>query len=188
MAIQERLYTAEEFWEIAQQPENREKRLELIDGVIVEMASSSQKNAVVASRIGYFFNAWVIPRDLGYVTGPDGGYTINVRNAYQPDVAFISKGRHSELSGVAFPIAPDLAVEVISPSESSNDVLKKVRRLIQAGTRMVWTVYPIDETVYIWKMADEGIVNMQSVGVDDTLDGEDVLPGFTLKMSEVFPK
>jgi Uma2 family endonuclease len=187
MAIQDKLYTAEEFWEIAQQPENQERRLELIDGVIVEMASSSQKNTVVASRIGYFFNAWVIPRDMGFVTGPDGGYTINVRNAYQPDVAFVSKARHPELSGVAFPVAPDLAVEVISPSESSNDVLKKVRRYIQAGTRLVWSVYPEDETVYVWQEADDGGLHAQPYGSDDILDGGDVLPGFTLKVSEIFP-
>jgi Uma2 family endonuclease len=188
MAIQERLYTAEEFWEIAQQPENQDKRLELIDGVIVEMAPSSQKNTVVAGRMIYFLNAFVMPRDLGYVTGPDGGYTIDHHNGYQPDAAFISKARHAELKGVEFPVAPDLAVEVISPSESSNDVLKKVKRYLQAGTKRVWTLYPIDETVYVWKMAGDGTVNMQTFGIDDTLAGEDVLPGFTLKVSEIFPK
>jgi Uma2 family endonuclease len=188
MAIQERLYTAEEFWEIAQRPENQDKRLELIDGVIVEMAPSSQKNTVVAGRIIYFLNAFVIPRDLGYVTGPDGGFTIDGHNGYQPDAAFISKARHAELKGVEFPVAPDLAVEVISPSESSNDVLKKVTRYLQAGTKRVWTLYPIDEMVYVWKMAGDGTVNMQLFGMDDTLDGEDVLPGFTLKVSEIFPK
>lgn len=188
MAIQERLYTAEEFWEIAQKPENRDKRLELIDGVIVEMAPSSQKNTVIGMRVGYFLNAWVIPRDQGYITGADGGYTIDGHNGYQPDAAFISKERHAKLEGVEFPVAPDLAVEVISPSESSNDVLKKVTRYLQAGTKLVWTLYPDDETVYVWKMAEDGTVNMQSFGLDDTLDGGDVLPGFTLKVSEIFPK
>ncbi len=188
MAIQEKLYTAEEFWEIAQRPENQEKRLELIDGVIVEMAPSSQKNTVVAGRMIYFLNAFVIPRNLGYVTGPDGGYTIDEHNGYQPDAAFISKARHAELKGVEFPVAPDLAVEVISPSESSNDVLKKVKRYLQAGTKLVWTLYPDDESVYAWQMNPDGSVNMQSFGAGDTLDGGDVLPGFTLKVSEIFPK
>jgi Uma2 family endonuclease len=120
MAVEERRYTAEAFWEIAQLPENRDRRLELIDGVITEVAPSGQKNAVVAARIVYFLNAFVMSYSLGYVTGPDGSYTIDEHNVYQPDAAFISKFRHSELEGVEFPIAPDLAVEVVSPSERSN--------------------------------------------------------------------
>jgi Uma2 family endonuclease len=188
MVLQERLYTAAEFWEIAQRPENADKRLELIDGEIVEMAPSSQKNTVVAGRFIYFLNAFVIPRDIGYVTGPDGGYTISEHNGYQPDAAFISKARHPTLEGVAFPVAPDLVVEVISPSESSNDVLKKVQRYIAAGTRLVWTAYPKDELVYVWTLAEDGGLHMQSFGMNDTLDGGDVLPGFKLKVSDIFPK
>ena len=118
MVIGEKLYTADEFWVIAQLPENEDKRLALLDGVIVEVPPSSQKNTVTAARIIYFFNAFVIPRNLGYVTGADGGFTLDARNARQPDVAFISKARHARLEGVVFPLAPDLAVEVISPSES----------------------------------------------------------------------
>jgi Uma2 family endonuclease len=187
MAIQERLYTAKEFWEIARLPENEDKRLALIDGEIIEMASSSQKNAVIAARTIYFLNAFVIPRDLGYATGADGGFTLDEHNARQPDVGFISKARHPELDGVEFPIAPDLAVEVISSSESSKDVLKKVTRYIQAGTRLVWTVYPEDKTIYVWKASAEGGLNAQSLKGDDLLDGGDVLPGFSLKVSEIFP-
>ncbi len=188
MLIHEKLYTADEFWEIAHRPENADKRLELIDGVIVEMASSSQKNTVIAMLIGYFFNAFVIPRNLGYVTGADGGYTISLHNAYQPDVAFISKTRHPELNGITFPISPDLAVEVISPSESSHDVLKKVQRYLQAGTHLVWTVYPDDQQVYVWTATPDGGVHMKSFDVNATLDGGDVLPGSSLKVSEIFPK
>jgi Uma2 family endonuclease len=187
MVLRERLYTAAEFWEIERLPENVDKRLELIDGVIVEMASSTQQNAVIAGRVIYFFNAFVIPRDLGYVSGPDGGYTVNTGNAYQPDAAFISKARHAELKGVEFPIAPDLAVEVISPSESSNDVMKKVRRYLQSGTQIVWTIYPEDKTVYVWTPSPDGSPQAQAFEDDDILDGGKVLSGFTLKVSEIFP-
>lgn len=187
MAVQEKLYTAQEFWHIAQQPVNADKRLALIDGVIIEMPPSSQKNTVIAMRIGHFLNAHVIPRDLGYVTGPDGGFTLDEYNARQPDVAFISKARHPVLEGVAFPVAPDLAVEVISPSESSTDVLKKVQAYIRAGTRLVWTAYADEETVYSWRPAPDGGLHVQTVNIDGTLDGEDVLPGFTLKVRDIFP-
>ncbi|HLV36843.1 MAG TPA: Uma2 family endonuclease [Spirillospora sp.] len=188
MAVQEKLYTAREFWEIAQHPDNADKRLALINGVMVEMLPSSQKNTVIAMRIGHFINAHVIPRDLGYVTGPDGGFTLDEHNARQPDVAFISKERHPVLEGVEFPVAPDLAVEVISPSESSTDVLNKVRAYIRAGTRLVWTAYADEEMVYIWRPAPDGSLNVQAVDIDGTLDGGDVLPGFTLKVRDIFPK
>jgi Uma2 family endonuclease len=187
MVLQERLYTAAEFWEIAQRPENAAKRLALVDGAIVAIPPSNQKRTVIAARVGYFLNAFIIPRDLGYVTGADGGFTLNEGNACQPDVAFIAKARHPKLAGVEFPVAPDLAVEVISPSESSNDVFKKVSRYIQAGTRLVWTLYPDDHMVYVWRAAPDGGLHMQAFGINDTLDGGDVLPGFTLQVSAIFP-
>jgi Uma2 family endonuclease len=188
MVLREKVYTAAEFWEIEHLPENADKRLELIDGVIVEMASSSQQNTVIAGRVIYFFNAFVIPRDLGYVSGADSGYTITETNAYQPDVAFISKLQHTELKGVEFPVAPDLAVEVISPREGSNDVMKKVRRYLQSGTQIVWTIYPDDRAVYVWTLSPDGSPQAQAFEGDDTLDGGKVLPGFTLKVGEIFPK
>jgi Uma2 family endonuclease len=188
MAAQERLYTAAEFSEIAQRAENADKRLELIDGVIVEMPPSSQKNAVIAIRFARFLGNLVDEHDLGWVTGADGGYKISEHNTFQPDAAFISKSRHKELEGVEFPVAPDLAVEVISPSESSNDVIKKVRRYIEAGTLLVWTAYADEETVYAWQAAPDGGLHMQTFGKDDTLDGSPALPGLTLKVSDIFPK
>ena len=187
MLAQEKLHTAEEFWEIAQRPENADKRLALIDGEIIEMPPSSQTNTVIAARIIYFFNAFVIPRELGYVTGADGGFTLSQHNARQPDVAFIAKARHPVLEGVAFPIAPDLAVEVISPSETSNEVLKKVQRYIEAGTRLVWAVYPLEQAVHVWTAAPDGGLHVKTFGIEDRLDGGDVLPGFTLKVRDIFP-
>jgi Uma2 family endonuclease len=105
-----------------------------------------------------------------------------------PDAAFISKERHSELSGVAFPLAPDLAVEVISPGKNSNDVLEKVKQYIDAGTHIVWTVFPLDHVVYVWTPSGDDSLNMRVVRLDDALDGGDVLPGFTVPLRKVFPR
>ena len=183
MAIREKLVTAEEFWQIAQLPENEQRRLELEDGVIVEMASSTQENTVTAGRLIHFLNAFVIPNDLGFVTIPDGSYKLGPRRVRQPDVGFISKARHPQLNGVQFPIAPDLAIEVVSPSE---DVFKKVTEYIQAGTRLVWTVYTEDKTVYVFQPTDTGELRVQTFGVGDTLDGGDVLPNFRLAVRDIF--
>lgn len=185
MALREKLYTADEFFEIASLPENEDKRLELDDGVIVDMASSSQLNTVTAARIVYFLNAYVIPNDLGYVTGADGGFKLGEKRARIPDVAFVSKARHPKLKGVKFPFAPDLAVEIVSPDE---DIFKKAREYLAAGTRMVWAVYTDEQMVYVMRLDADGSIRSIPFGMDDTLDGGEVLPGFTLPVREVFPQ
>ncbi len=92
MALREKLYTADEFFEIAGLPENDEKRLELDDGEIIDMGASSRLNTVTASRINYFLNAHVIPRGLGYVTGADGGFKL-ARGAFACRIRHLSLSR-----------------------------------------------------------------------------------------------
>ncbi len=185
MALREKLYTAEEFFKIASLPENEEKRLELDDGAIVDMGSSSQLNTVTAMRIGYFLNAYVIPNDLGYVTGADGGFKLGEKRARISDVAFVSKSRVLRLKGTQFPFAPDLAVEVVSPDE---DIFKKAREYLHAGTRLVWAVYTGEKMVYVMRLDADGSIRSVPFGIDSTLNGGDVLPGFTLSVREIFPQ
>jgi Uma2 family endonuclease len=184
MILQEKLYTAEEFWEIAQLPENEGRRLELEDGVIVEMASSSQENTVIAGLVIHFLNTFVVPNKLGYVTAPDGGFKLGQRTSRQPDAAFISKTRHAKLKGNQFPIAPDLAVEIVSSNE---DALKKTNEYLRAGTRLVWAIYADEQNVYVFQLDEDGSLRGKTFGIDDTLDGGDVLPGFSLPVREIFP-
>lgn len=184
MVLQEKLYTAEEFWEIARQPENELRRLELDEGVIVEMAESSPTNTVIAGRVIYFLNAFVIPNDLGYVTAPDGGFKLGERKVRQPDAAFISKSRVVTLPK-HFDLPPDLAVEIVSPNE---DVLRKVDEYLRAGTRIVWVVYASEKMIYVFTLDENRNLRGQPFGVNDTLDGGDVLPGFRLPVQDVFPE
>jgi Uma2 family endonuclease len=183
MIVEQRLYSAEEFWHIAQLPENETRRLELEEGVIVEMASSSPVNTIIAGRIIYHLNAFVIPRDLGYVTVPDGGFKLAPRITRQPDVAFVSKARLPVIP-THFELAPDIAVEVVSESE---DVLKKVLEYLHAGSTFVWTVYHDVKTVYVFTLNEDKSLRGVPFGVGDTLDGGDVLPGFALPVRAIFP-
>jgi len=176
--------TVEEFWQIARIPENHERNLELDEGVIVEMASSSPTNTVIAGRIIHFLNAYVIPNDLGYVTVPDGGFKLGTGKARQPDAAFVSKSRYPSLPA-EFDAAPDLAVEVVSPNE---DVLKKVNEYLQAGCHIVWTVYPQEKTVFVFTLDDAKTLRGHMLGVQDMLEGFDVLPDFKLPVSAIFPE
>ncbi len=184
MATRENLLTAEQFWKIAISPENEERRFELEDGVIVEMAPSSAVNSVTAMRIGYFLNAFVIPRNLGYVTGADGGYQLGLRRVRQPDVGYISRERAGELSR-EFTLAPDLAVEIVSPDE---DVFKKAREYLQAGTSLVWAVYTEEKTVYVMRLDEDGGIYSRPYDLDSTLDGGNVLPDFSLTVRDIFPE
>jgi len=186
MVAQAKLITADEFLAIAQRPEYATKRIELIGGVITEMPPSRQINAVLAAWIIHLLFAYVRQNDLGYVTGPDGGYRVSPHDVFQPDAAFISKARAAGLTGVEFPVAPDLAVEIVSPSETSRKVLDKARAYLQAGTQFVWAVYPDDKVVDVYCLLDDGGLKVQTIGIDGELDGGRVLPGFTVKVSEVF--
>ena len=185
MALREKLYTADEFFEIASLPENDEKRLELDDGEIIDMGASSRLNTVTASRINYFLSAYVIPKGLGYVTGADGGFKLASGRVRLPDTAFIAKSHGVDLVGVAFAIAPDLAIEVVSPDE---DIFKKAREYLDAGTRIVWAVYAEEKTVYVFQLDADGSVRSKPYDVNATLDGGDVLPDFRLPVSDIFPE
>lgn len=184
MALRESLHTFEEFWEIANLPENADRRLELEDGVIIDMGSSSKLNTVVSGRLIHFLNAHVIAHDLGIITSPDAGFKLGSRSYRQPDIAYISKNTSTDLKGVYFTVAPDLAVEIVSPDE---DVFKKANEYIEAGTKMVWAVYAAEKRVYVFRPNEDGTLNVQPYGIDDTLDGGDVLPNFSLRVRDIFP-
>jgi Uma2 family endonuclease len=183
MMVREQLIDAETFFEIAHLAENEERRLELEDGVIVDMGSSTRLNTVTGSRINHFLNAWVLPRKLGFVTGADGGYKLAIGRVRRPDTAFMSAARAGALVGVDFDGAPDLAVEVVSPDE---DIFKKAREYLNAGARIVWAVYAEEQTVYVMRLDAQGTLTSVPFGINDTLDGGDVLPGFTLPVRDIF--
>jgi len=185
MAVQEKLYSFDEFWEITNLPENAERRLEFDDGVIIEVGAASKLNTVTAGRMIYFLNAHVIPNDLGLVTAPDAGYKFESSGGKyrQPDAAFISKHRIADLQGTYFLFAPDLVVEVVSPDE---DIFKKANEYLRAGTRIVWAVYAEDRIVYVMKLNEAGVFVSLPYTIDDTLDGGDMLPGFTLPVRDIF--
>ncbi len=184
MLLREKLYTAEEFREFARLPENENKRLELDDGVIVEMAASRPVNTVTAGLVIYHLNAFVVPNRLGYVTVPDGGFELAPRKNRQPDAAFVSKQRLPQLPD-EFKLAPDLAVEVVSEDE---DIFKKARDYLYTGTKLVWAIYYYEKTVYVLWLDEDGEVRSKAHDINATLDGGEVLPGFKLSVRDIFPE
>ncbi|MCI0351459.1 MAG: Uma2 family endonuclease [Acidobacteriales bacterium] len=148
---------------------------------MVEMVSTSPLNPVITSRIGYFLNGFVLPNELGFVTAPHGGFKLKTGRVRQPDCAFISNQRVADLPP-EFDMAPDLAVAVVAPNE---DVLKQVDEYLEAGTQLVWVIYPQERSVHRFRQVEP---RWQKLSLDDTLDGEAVLPGFRLPVSDSFPR
>jgi len=92
------------------------------------------------------------------------------------------------LIGLTFPASTDFAVELVSPSETASGFRKKVRAHFQAGTQLVWAVYPEDKEVDVITLADDGALHIKTISVDGTLDGDDVLPGLSLKVNDIFAR
>ena len=181
MAVQTRRMTVEEFDQIALQPTNAQRRLEYIGGEMIEVVSNNYASEVAARILGYIF-AYILQHELGRVTGADGGYRV-AGERYIPDVAFISKARQPEPSHEAYnPNAPDLAVEVLSPSDDPADLRLKVTNYLAAGT-VVWVVDPEKKVVEIHTPGKRA----ERLGVKESISGGEVLPGFALAVKDVFP-
>lgn len=182
MVLGQKVATVEELLELAQRPENANKRLELIGGMIVEMSPSTHENSELALWIGSLLITFVRAHHLGRATGPDSGYQVNEKNYFQPDAAFVSKTR-GKFSGVIFPGAPDLAVEVISDSETPRMVIDKVRTYLQAGSIVVLCVYREDQVIDEHRLAEDGeTILTRTLHLDDDFSAEDVLPGFKVSL------
>jgi len=188
MVMRIKSVTVDEYLEIIALPENENRWLQLVAGVIEEMPPSSSLNSMIAVAISSHLYAFASEKNLGYVTGADGGFVLGKHEVLIPDVGYISRERSSGIPTKIFAVAPDLAVEVISPGESSRDVLDKARRYLLAGTKMVWAFYPEAQVADVIRLSAEKELIIQTLHITDTLDGGDVLPDFSLPLTKVFPQ
>jgi Uma2 family endonuclease len=174
--------TVEEFDTFAALAENADKLLEYIGGEIV-VSPSNPYSSEVASKINFYIQLFLRDQGLGgHVTGEAGGYMVSGER-YAPDVAYISKDRQPELVREGYnPNPPQLAVEIISPSDTDQKLRIKLANYLAAGT-LVWVVYPETETVEVYAPGQP----VQILGGEDILDAGDALPGFTLTISDIFP-
>ncbi len=174
--------TTEAFNRFIMQPENVERNFELIAGEIVEKPVSSPRASVIAAWIMSRVTLFVDNHDLGHSTGADGGYVVSGER-YIPDGAFISKDRQPQISAEAYnPLAPDLALEVLSPANTDEEIRVKVSNYLAAGT-VVWVVDP-GKRVEVYRPGQP----VQILGAGDTLDGGAMLPGFKLAVSDILAK
>jgi len=182
MATTQRLMTAEE---LAQLPDDGQRH-ELIEGVLITMAPAGGEHGELALEIGGPLRAHVKANSLGRTFGAETGFILarDPDIVLAPDAAFVSWERAEAIGRVRgfLPLAPDLAVEIISPNDLYTDVREKVAIWLKYGTRMVIVLNPRHREVTIYRPLTE----VRQLTVEDTLDGEDVVPGWRVAVRELF--
>jgi Uma2 family endonuclease len=164
----------------------KDRRYELVDGELVEKPMSAI-SAVIGARILSRISGFVEERNLGAVLNADASYCCFPHapdRVRRPDVSFIRRERLGPevWSKGHIPIAPDLVVEIASPSDLVEVLEARVEDYLEAGTPLVWVVYPATRTVRVQRGDRTGL----SLKLDGELDGEQVLPGFRLPVREIF--
>lgn len=157
---------------------------ELVDGVLVEKAMG-YRESVLGMAIGYFLKGYVLHSRLGFVAGEAGLVQLIPKLVRGPDVSVILASRlpGGKLPTEAVPLlVPDIVVEVMSKSNTRREMERKLGEYLSAGVRLVWYVYPDERIVDVYA----GSTDARRLTAADVLDGGEVLPGFTLKLAELF--
>jgi Uma2 family endonuclease len=162
------------------------KLRELVDGQIVEWDMPTWYHGFILNAIAHLLTSYVLDHDLGAVVGGDPLVSIegSVYHARGPDVAFYDIQRiPSDFRQPTTTTAPDFVIEVISPSDRATEVERKIADWLRADVRLLWYVNPDAgmTTVYYRK-------TIQRVAASEVLDGVDVVPGFTLRLTDLFDR
>ena len=161
-----------------------DKRTELVRGVLVVREPAGYQHGDVAMRLAAAIYTHVEAHELGRVFAAETGFTLarNPDTVRAPDVAFISTARLPDPPPRGFAeLAPDLAVEVLSPDDRPGEVLAKVADWLNAGARLVWVVDPLRVIARVYRA--DGSESM--LDETDALRGEDLLPGFEYPLSAI---
>ncbi len=161
-------------------------RYELVHGELRKMGPAGNEHGQIAARVLWRLARHVETNCLGVVFAAETGFLIGRApdTVRAPDVAFVSQSRLEEVGQVEgyWPGAPDLVVEVVSPTDRDKDVKEKTSDWLEAGTRMVLIVDPRKRIVTVYRSLHE-IAILNSC---DMLSGEDVVPGWQVAVSEIF--
>lgn len=157
---------------------------ELIRGELYPIMPAGTLHGIVTNRLSAYLTLYVIENALGEVTAAETGFKLKNNSTVGADVAFIGKENLARF-GVPdsfFPTAPDLAVEVISPGNTSEEITTKVEDYLSSGSRLVWIVYPKRKVVVVYRTN----TTVSFLHENEELSGEDVIPNFRLPLDKIF--
>ncbi len=181
-----KLMTVDEFEEFEARPENRDRLLELIHGEIVEKMPT-ELHGFAAVKMSRFLDEWTEDNDIDGFVGVEVRHRIphDAYNSRLPDVSFryateiVAKGAVAQM--------PDLAVKIQSPDDTLESLRERIEYYLRNGTRLGWIILTITPAVEVCTLENDTL-KITLYSLDETLNGGDVLPGFTLAVKKLFPK
>ena len=167
----------------AKTPED--ERWELLDGELTMAAAPNMKHQSVQSNTDWHVQGFVRDRDLGRVFNAPTDVMLSEHDVVQPDLVFVSNEREHIITDANIQGAPDLVVEILSPSSASRDWRDKLDLYARHGVAEYWLADPVAEIVWVFRLVDGALVQVGMYGVDDMLSSP-LLEGFELDLALVF--
>ena len=154
---------------------------EYVQGELIQMPATSVEHGLIGANIFLHLGPYVHAHKLGAVFFAETGFRVGDR-VLNPDIAFLSTERIPGERRKASPVPPDLAVEVVSPTDVFDRVEEKAFAYLEAGTRMVWVIAPRSKAVMVYRSESD----IKLLTCNDTLSGEDVVEGFSCEVAKLF--
>ena len=176
------LLTVEKFLEL---PDQEGLIRELDEGRIIEMSAPSFPHAVIVATIAYLLRVFVEKTGAQFIVAQGSGFALVADTMRIPDVFLIRKPAARDapvIRGGALAVPPDLAVEVVSPSDSAGDLDRKVHQYLAAGTPLVWVVYPVTKNIMVYRKSGE----RQEFAVGQQVSDPELLPGLSIPVDKIF--
>lgn len=149
---------------------------------------TGEEHGRIEALLIILIGSYVLKNKLGMVYPGDTDFVLDgrpgdIRLKRQPDVSFVAKGRAQSTSGYYY-LSPDLAIEIVSPSQDRPEMLAKTSEYLRFGSKQVWLVFPAQKQIEV-HFPDRPA---ETYNLDDTVPGGNLIPGFTLNVAEVFEK
>lgn len=163
-------------------------RYEIVNGELIDMGNSGAKHGYIAVILSAALFNCVSTQKLGAMFDSSTAFKMKSGNKRSPDISFMAKERLQGLDDLPDGFlegAPDLAVEILSPSNTVEEIDQKLVEYFDNGSRLVWVIHPRQKYVLVYRNAQEPDRLLKS---NDSLDGEDIVPDFTLPIADLFQK
>ncbi|MCW6038873.1 Uma2 family endonuclease [Spirulina subsalsa FACHB-351] len=182
--LEKKVWTDEEFMALPQDGH----RYEILNGELISMGNSGALHGYICTLLLAALVNYSLSQKLGIVLDSSTAFKMKNGNRRSPDISFFAKQRlqgMTELPTGFLDGAPDLAVEVLSPGNTVEEIHNKLVEYFENDTRLAWIIYPNEHFVLVYRSAEEPDRLLKSV---DSLEGEEVIPGFSFPVADLFQK